>query len=175
MQISFEDNGTGISVEDMAHITEPYFTRKKNGSGLGLFIVQRILHEHGGHLELLSNPGHGTTARIFLPLAERRVRLLGPGEKPAATKTGGVKKGRHPSQIRPSKHHNPHRAAVHSDTSHNGFSKTYPKGFHIGEPAIVARNLRECRSPLTNRRLEVKSLRELQGTFPSETWEREDL
>ncbi len=92
LQVSFEDNGTGISVEDMAHITEPYFTRKKNGSGLGLFIVQRILHEHGGYLELLSNPGHGTTARIFLPLAERRVRLLGAGDKPAATKSGSVKK-----------------------------------------------------------------------------------
>ena len=82
LQISFEDNGTGISVEDMAHITEPYFTRKKNGTGLGLFIVQRILHEHGGHLELLSEPGRGTTARILLPLAERRVRLLGPGDEP---------------------------------------------------------------------------------------------
>jgi PAS domain S-box-containing protein len=94
LQISFEDNGTGISVEDMAHITEPYFTRKKNGSGLGLFIVQRILQEHGGHLELLSNPGHGTTARILLPLAERRVRLLGaPGDKPATAKTPSNKKG----------------------------------------------------------------------------------
>ena len=83
IQISFEDNGTGISVEDMAHITEPYFTRKKSGTGLGLFIVQRILHEHGGHLELLSEPGRGTTARILLPLAERRVRLLGRGDEPA--------------------------------------------------------------------------------------------
>ncbi|MCE0484247.1 MAG: ATP-binding protein [Methylacidiphilales bacterium] len=81
LQISFEDNGTGISVEDMAHITEPYFTRRKGGTGLGLFIVQRILHEHGGHLELLSEPGRGTTARILLPLAERRVRLLGPGDE----------------------------------------------------------------------------------------------
>ena len=80
LQISFEDNGTGISIEDMAHITEPYFTRKKTGTGLGLFIVQRILHEHGGHLELLSQPGRGTTARILLPLAERRVRLLGGGD-----------------------------------------------------------------------------------------------
>jgi len=79
--ISFEDNGTGISVEDMAHITEPYFTRKKNGTGLGLFIVQRILHEHGGQLELLSEPGRGTTARILLPLSERRVRLLGQGDE----------------------------------------------------------------------------------------------
>jgi two-component system, sporulation sensor kinase E len=81
LQVSFEDNGTGISIEDMAHITEPYFTRKKDGSGLGLFIVQRILHEHGGLLELLSEPGRGTTARILLPLADRRVRLLGPGDE----------------------------------------------------------------------------------------------
>ena len=80
LEISFEDNGTGIPIEDMAHITEPYFTRKKTGTGLGLFIVQRILHEHGGHLELLSQPGRGTTARIVLPLAERRVRLLGGGD-----------------------------------------------------------------------------------------------
>jgi two-component system, sporulation sensor kinase E len=84
LEISFEDNGTGIPIEDMAHITEPYFTRKKSGTGLGLFIVQRILHEHGGHLELLSQPGRGTTARIVLPLAERRVRLLGGGDEPTS-------------------------------------------------------------------------------------------
>ena len=82
LEISFEDNGTGISSEDMAHITEPYFTRKKAGTGLGLFIVQRIVQEHGGNLELLSQPGRGTTARILLPLAERRVRLLGSGDEP---------------------------------------------------------------------------------------------
>jgi two-component system, sporulation sensor kinase E len=85
LEISFEDNGTGIPIEDMAHITEPYFTSKKAGTGLGLFIVQRILHEHGGHLELLSQPGRGTTARIVLPLAERRVRLLGSGDEPTPT------------------------------------------------------------------------------------------
>lgn len=93
LEISFEDNGPGISAEDMAHITEPYFTSKKNGTGLGLFIVQRILHEHGGHLELLSEPGRGTTARILLPLAERRVRLLGQGDPPASPKKTGSKKG----------------------------------------------------------------------------------
>ncbi len=84
LQVSFEDNGSGISIEDMAHITEPYFTRRKGGTGLGLFIVQRILHEHGGHLELLSEPGRGTAARILLPLAERRVRLLGSGDNSSA-------------------------------------------------------------------------------------------
>jgi two-component system, sporulation sensor kinase E len=85
LQVAFEDNGTGISTEDMAHITEPYFTRKKSGTGLGLFIVQRILHEHGGHLELLSEPGRGTTARILLPLAENRVRLTAPAAAPDAS------------------------------------------------------------------------------------------
>ena len=93
LQVSFEDNGTGISVEDMAHITEPYFTRKKNGTGLGLFIVQRILHEHGGLLELLSEPGRGTTARILLPLAERRVRLLGAGDEPTTVPSDNEGKG----------------------------------------------------------------------------------
>jgi two-component system, sporulation sensor kinase E len=94
LQITFEDNGSGISIEDMAHITEPYFTRKKNGTGLGLFIVQRILHEHGGHLELLSEPGRGATARILLPLAERRIHLLGPGgEPPAGPATSPEKEG----------------------------------------------------------------------------------
>jgi two-component system, sporulation sensor kinase E len=88
LQISFEDNGAGISIEDMAHITEPYFTRKKGGTGLGLFIVQRILHEHGGHLELLSEPGR-TIARILLPLSERRVRLLGSGEDPTPSSSPG--------------------------------------------------------------------------------------
>jgi PAS domain S-box-containing protein len=92
LQISFEDNGTGISVEDMAHITEPYFTRKKNGTGLGLFIVQRILHEHGGQLELLSEPGRGTTARILLPLSERRVRLLGAGDESSSVPSSGETK-----------------------------------------------------------------------------------
>ena len=92
LEVSFEDNGTGISIEDMAHITEPYYTRKKNGTGLGLFIVQRILHEHGGQLELLSEPGRGTTARILLPLADRRVRLLGAGDESSTAKTPGNEK-----------------------------------------------------------------------------------
>jgi signal transduction histidine kinase len=95
LAVCFEDNGSGISHEDMAHITEPYFTRKKSGSGLGLFIVQRVIHEHGGQVELHSEPGRGTTVQILLPLTERRVRMLPAGggdindavEVPTAEKT----------------------------------------------------------------------------------------
>ena len=62
----------------------PISRGRKTGTGLGLFIVQRIVQEHGGNLELLSQPGRGTTARILLPLAERRVRLLGTGDDTAS-------------------------------------------------------------------------------------------
>jgi len=74
--IAFADNGPGIETDTAPRIFEPYFTTKKKGSGLGLFIVQRIVREHGGEMMLQSEPGRGTTARLFLPLIERRVRLL---------------------------------------------------------------------------------------------------
>lgn len=83
--ISFADNGCGIAPENVSRIFEPYFTTKDNGSGLGLFIIRRIVREHGGDLILESDPGRGTTARIVLPLAERRVRLLSAGPSDEAS------------------------------------------------------------------------------------------
>jgi two-component system, sporulation sensor kinase E len=83
--ISFTDNGCGIAAENVSRIFEPYFTTKGNGSGLGLFIVRRIVREHGGDLILESASGRGTTARIALPLAERRVRMLPPSSESSAT------------------------------------------------------------------------------------------
>lgn len=74
--VSFADNGSGITVETVSRVFDPYFTTKTRGSGLGLFVVRRIVQEHGGELMIESEPGRGTTARILLPLAERRVRLL---------------------------------------------------------------------------------------------------
>jgi PAS domain S-box-containing protein len=76
--ISFRDNGSGISPEDFGNIFEPYYTTKKGGSGLGLMIVQRIIQDHGGRIDVHSEPGVGTTFTVFLPLDERRVRLLKP-------------------------------------------------------------------------------------------------
>lgn len=74
--IRFEDNGTGISHEDLASIFEPYHTTKTQGSGLGLMVVQRIIREHGGEIEMQSVPGQGTTFTLLLPRDERRIRLL---------------------------------------------------------------------------------------------------
>jgi two-component system, sporulation sensor kinase E len=79
--ITFEDNGSGVAPENVTRIFDPYFTTKKSGSGLGLLIVRRIVREHGGELSMESHEGKGTTVRIFLPLIERRVRLLPSGEE----------------------------------------------------------------------------------------------
>jgi two-component system, sporulation sensor kinase E len=78
MAIAFRDNGSGISPEDIGHILEPYYTTKPAGSGIGLMIVQRIMQDHGGRMDVHSEPGVGTTFTVFLPLDERRVRLLKP-------------------------------------------------------------------------------------------------
>jgi len=76
MVISFRDTGVGIAPEDFGRIFKAYHTTKKEGSGLGLMIVQRIIQDHGGQIELVSKPNEGTRFTILLPLAERCVRLL---------------------------------------------------------------------------------------------------
>ena len=79
VDISFIDTGKGIAPEELGRVFEPYHTTKKKGSGLGLMIVQRIIEEHGGEIELASKPGEGTCFKIRLPRSERRVRLLNTG------------------------------------------------------------------------------------------------
>lgn len=74
--ISVADTGGGIPQEQLNRIFEPFYTTKKKGSGLGLMIVQRIIRAHNGRIELESNVGKGTTFRVWLPLHERKPRLL---------------------------------------------------------------------------------------------------
>jgi len=74
--VSVADTGGGIPQEQINRIFDPFFTTKKKGTGLGLMIVQRIVRAHGGRIELESHLGQGTTFRIWLPLRERRPRLL---------------------------------------------------------------------------------------------------
>lgn len=77
VELSIEDNGTGISPEHMGAIFEPYRTTKSSGTGLGLLIVRRIVREHGGEISIESEEGQGTRVTIHLPRSERGVRLLG--------------------------------------------------------------------------------------------------
>lgn len=74
--LSVSDTGCGIPQELISRIFEPYYTTKKKGSGLGLMIVQRIVRAHGGRIDLESQSGRGTSFRLWLPLHERKPRLL---------------------------------------------------------------------------------------------------
>jgi signal transduction histidine kinase len=74
--VSIADTGGGIPQEQINRIFEPFYTTKKKGSGLGLMIVQRIVRAHGGRIELESQVGRGSVFRIWLPLHERKPRLL---------------------------------------------------------------------------------------------------
>src|SRR5439155_24528271 len=74
--VSVADTGGGIPEEEINRIFEPFYTTKKKGSGLGLMIVQRIVRAHGGRIEVESQVGRGTTFRIWLPLHDRKPRLL---------------------------------------------------------------------------------------------------
>jgi len=74
--VSVADTGGGIPQEQLNQIFEPFYTTKKKGTGLGLMIVQRIVRAHGGRIELESRVGRGTSFRLWLPLHERKPRLL---------------------------------------------------------------------------------------------------
>lgn len=76
VMLAVEDTGGGIPTEQLNRIFEPFYTTKKKGSGLGLMIVQRIVSDHDGRIELESHVGKGTSFRIWLPLHERPPRLL---------------------------------------------------------------------------------------------------
>jgi len=74
--VSVTDTGGGIPQEQINRIFEPFYTTKKKGTGLGLMLVQRIVRAHGGRIDVESQVGRGTTFRIWLPLHERKPRLL---------------------------------------------------------------------------------------------------
>jgi two-component system, sporulation sensor kinase E len=74
--VSVTDTGGGIPQDQINRIFEPFYTTKKKGTGLGLMIVQRIVRAHNGRIDLESQVGRGTTFRIWLPLHERKPRLL---------------------------------------------------------------------------------------------------
>ena len=70
VEIAVHDQGPGIPQDVLKQLFVPFFTTKPRGTGLGLAISQRMVQAMGGHIEVTSQPGEGSTFTILLPAFE---------------------------------------------------------------------------------------------------------
>jgi PAS domain S-box-containing protein len=77
LEVVVQDNGTGITGENITKIYDPFFTTKKpgKGTGLGLSVSYGIMQEHGGMISVESKPGVGTSFRLELPMVRKTVNV----------------------------------------------------------------------------------------------------
>jgi signal transduction histidine kinase len=68
VSVSIRDTGCGIPPENLPQLFGPYFTTKQRGFGLGLSIVERIVQEHGGRIEVQSRVGQGSVFTLLFPI-----------------------------------------------------------------------------------------------------------
>jgi len=67
VRVTFADTGVGIEPDRLPRIFEPFHSTRPEGLGLGLYISQQIVNEHGGHIDVDSHAGEGTTFTVWLP------------------------------------------------------------------------------------------------------------
>ncbi|GAA0480515.1 hypothetical protein GCM10008986_01330 [Salinibacillus aidingensis] len=72
VHIKIADSGMGISEKNLKRISDPFYTTKENGNGLGLMISYKIVENHKGKIHIDSAVGEGTTFHVYLPAAERK-------------------------------------------------------------------------------------------------------
>jgi signal transduction histidine kinase len=70
LRIEISDNGPGISTIDLPFIFDPFFSNKKQGTGLGLSNVKKIIEAHGGSVDVMTIRPHGTRLCIAIPYKE---------------------------------------------------------------------------------------------------------